>query len=255
MTLLYSVFPPHIYIAICVASWGLIASLQSIAPSFESMFVLRALLGISEAAFGPGVPFFLSFFFRREELAFRTGLFISAAPLATSFASTLAWAIMKSGERVPVAGWRLLFLVEGFPSLVVAIFAFYQIPDGPGTAPYLSKRERKIAVLRLRHEKVQTNSSEKERAPGLQWREIWKALIDPKCYLTSVSSPTTPFRSLSDTRLLQFMFFSCNVAFSSLPPFLPTIIKEYDSLFLYQSYDFPTSTFPFDLDNNQSSIS
>lgn len=29
------------------------------------------------------------------------------------------------------------------------------------------------------------------------------------------------------THLLQFMFFSCNVAFSSMPVFLPTIIKEY----------------------------
>src|SRR5439155_26280091 len=98
-------------------------SLQSITTSFTSLVLLRALLGISEAAFGPGVPFYLSFFFRREELAFRTGLFISAAPLATSFASSLAWVITKLGEGGEVAPWRLLFLIEGFPSVFVAVFA------------------------------------------------------------------------------------------------------------------------------------
>lgn len=94
MTLLWKVFPPHIYLSICVASWGLIASMQSVAFSFTSLLVLRAALGIGEAAF-VGVPFFMSFFYKRDELAFRTGLFISAAPLATSFASSLAWVITK----------------------------------------------------------------------------------------------------------------------------------------------------------------
>ena len=76
-------------VSICVASWGLIASMQSGAFSFTSLLVLRAALGIGEAAF-VGVPFYMSFFYKRGELAFRTGLFISAAPLATSFASSLA---------------------------------------------------------------------------------------------------------------------------------------------------------------------
>merc|ERR1712093_934914 len=66
----------------------------SVATSFAGLLVLRTLLGIGEAGF-TGIPFYLSFFFKREELALRTGFFISAAPLATSFASTLAWAIVK----------------------------------------------------------------------------------------------------------------------------------------------------------------
>lgn len=181
MTLLYRVIPPHIYIALCVASWGLVASLQSIAPSFASLLILRAFLGISEAAFGPGVPFYLSFFYKRDELAFRTGLFISAAPLATSFASSLAWVITKAARSIPIAPWRLLFLVEGFPSVVVAVFAWYHIPDSPGTAWYLSQRLRRVASIRLR----ESAGIEVEKR-GLEWREIWDTLKDPKCYLTAV---------------------------------------------------------------------
>lgn len=184
MTLLYRILPPHIYISICVASWGLVASMQAVVASFSALLLLRALLGVSEAAFGPGVPFYLSFFYRREELALRTGLFISAAPLATSFASSLAWAITKAGSDIPIAPWRLLFLVEGFPSIIAAVFAWYYIPDSPGKAGFLNPRLRQVARIRLQVENGVSKSDEQKR--GLHWKEVRKTLMDPKCYLTAV---------------------------------------------------------------------
>lgn len=188
MALLYRVIPAHIYISICVASWGIIASLQAVCTSFTSLLILRALLGIGEAAFGPGVPFYLSFFYRREELALRTGLFISAAPLATSFASTLAWIITKLGEKGPVAPWRLLFLAEGFPSVLVAVLAWTVVPDSPGNARFLTKRQKTVAILRLNSAaEVGEDAHGTKESTGLRWREILQTLVDPKCYLTAVS--------------------------------------------------------------------
>ena len=186
MTLLYNIIPAHIYISLCVASWSLIASLQAMAGSFLTMVVLRALLGVGEAAFSPGVPFLLSFFYKRDELAFRTGLFISAAPLATSYAGSLAWVITKAGDHVPIANWRLLFLVEGFPSIVVAVYAWFWIPDAPDTARYLSQREKKVARLRLESEKHAEKKGDVRRKRKLDWREIGEALTDLKCWITAV---------------------------------------------------------------------
>jgi MFS family permease len=206
MSVLWKIIPAHIYVTSIVLSWGIIASLQSIATSFASLLVLRTLLGIGEAGF-TGIPFYLSFFFKREELALRTGLFISAAPLATSFASTLAWAIIKLGAHSPIASWRLLFLLEGFPSILVAVVVFHSIPDSPSTASYLTSREKKVARLRLRKEKDPSTSATGKK-PGLKWREALTVFADPKSYLTA------------------FMFFCTNMAFSSLPVFLPTIIKS-----------------------------
>ncbi|CAI6275050.1 unnamed protein product [Periconia digitata] len=216
MALMYRIFPPHIYISICILSWGIIASLQAIATRFEYLLILRALLGIGEAAFGPGVPFYLSFFFRRDELAFRTGLFISASPLSSSFAGMLAWLITKVGQGGPISPWRLLFLIEGFPSVLIAVWAWDFVPDSPSTAKWLSRREQKVAGLRLRQErqsKEGSSSAEKYLATsgqkkGVNFGEVLQALKDPKSYLTA------------------FMFFSCNVAFSSMPVFLPTIIRD-----------------------------
>jgi len=185
MTLMYRLVPPHIYISLCVFSWGLIASCQSLVTSFWELFSLRALLGVAEAAFGPGVPFFLSLFYRREELALRTGLFISAAPLATSFASSLAWVIVKLSSNGPIAPWRTLFLAEGFPSVIVAVFAWVLIPDGPGKASFLTPRQRKVAKLRLEGSKIEHHESSNEK---FNWRAVRDTLMDPKSYIAAVSS-------------------------------------------------------------------
>lgn len=223
MTLMYRFVPPHIYISLCVCGWGLVASFQCLAVSFEGLVVLRALLGITEAAFAPGVPFYLSLFYQRHELAFRNGLFISAAPLATSFASSLAYLIVKFSNNGPISPWRTLFLVEGFPSVIVAVFAWFLIPDSPGCAAFLTPRQRMVAQQRL-ESKIDYQQS---RGSRFNWREILKTASDPKAYMAAVTPPTICDRLKVLTNvLLQFMYFSCNVAFSSMPVFLPTIIQE-----------------------------
>ncbi|KIW64411.1 hypothetical protein PV04_09345 [Phialophora macrospora] len=215
MILLYRLLPAHMYISLCVLSWGLVASLQSLTTSFGQLLILRGLLGITEAAFGPGVPFYMTFFYKRSELAYRVGLQISAAPLATSFASSLAWVIVKLSQDGPITPWRALFLVEGFPSIFTAVAAWYWIPDAPAKARYLNARERKVAVMRLQAEQSATVSHDSTSLGAgatlpqrLHVKEILTTILDPRSYLTAL------------------MFLSVNVSFSSLPVFLPTIINS-----------------------------
>lgn len=184
MALMYRLVPPHIYVSLCVCGWGLVASFQCLATSFGGLVVLRALLGITEAAFAPGVPFYLSLFYRRDELALRNGLFISAAPLATSFASSLAWLIVKLSSNGPISPWRTLFLIEGFPSVIVAVFAWSIIPDSPGRARFLTRRQRVVARLRLGEDKSDYQRSAAQR---FNWRELVETASDPKAYMAAVS--------------------------------------------------------------------
>ncbi|KAF9776733.1 hypothetical protein IL306_005048 [Fusarium sp. DS 682] len=205
MSLLWKLIPAHIFVSIVVLTWGLMASLQAVATSYPMLIALRAILGIGEAGFA-GIPFYLSFFFKREELAFRNAIFVSAAPLATTFASTLAWLIVKFAELGPIAPWRLLFIVEGFPSVVASVVAWNVIPDSPQTAPYLTKREKKVARLRLRSE--QSTATSDNPSSGLKGRDIVAIFRDPVAWITAA------------------MFFLANMAYSSLPVFLPKILTE-----------------------------
>ena len=157
------------------------------------MFVLRALLGLAECAFSPGIPFMLSHYFKRDELALRVGALIAAAPLAASFASSLAWLITKAGERAPIAAWRLLFLVEGAPAVFVSAVVYFQI--NPEKASYLSSREKKVVRLRLKAENdAEKSIGEKTGARKqvkLDFREVGQALKDVKCWVTAVRDAMT----------------------------------------------------------------
>ncbi|KAL7921641.1 major facilitator superfamily domain-containing protein [Trichoderma austrokoningii] len=208
MSLLWKLIPAHIYVSVLVMTWGITASLQAITVSYPMLIALRVLLGIGEAGF-TGVPFYLSFFYKRQELAFRTAIFISAAPLATSFASTLAWLIVRVGQLSPIAPWRLLFLIEGFPSVIVSVIAWGVIPDSPQTAHYLTRREKKVARLRLRHEiPSSSKANNNKNQTRLRAKEMLSVLGDPIAWITPA------------------MFFLTNMAYSSLPVFLPKILTE-----------------------------
>lgn len=209
----YQMFPAHIYVSVCVTAMGIIAALQSISTGFWSLFILRLCLGVAEASFGPGIPFYLSLFFKRDELARRVGFFIAAAPLANCFSGSLAWLILRFASRSGIDGWRLLFIAEGFPNVLLAVLAWYMIPDSPGSTRWLNTRERKIATVRLQETthaldlKLSAIAHEHPRK-GLQWKNIAATFKDPKSYL------------------LAAILFSLNVAFSSLPVFLPTIVSN-----------------------------
>lgn len=211
MSLLWRIIPAHIYVSMLVLTWGLTASLQAVSVNYPMLITLRTILGIGEAGF-TGIPFYLSFFFKRDELAFRTAIFISAAPLATSFASTLAWIIVKVGQASPIAPWRLLFLIEGFPSVIVSVIAWNVIPDSPQTASYLTKREKKVARLRLRSSAPDLDQPKPTR--GVRIKEALSVLKDPAAWLPAS------------------MFFLTNMAYSSLPVFLPKVLTDmgHDSL-------------------------
>lgn len=77
--------------------------------------------------------------------------------------------------------------------MLVAAWVYRSLPDGPESAKFLSRRQKRIAQERL--VKDSENSSDEKRVhhgqsggkQRLRMSEILKALKDPKCYLTAVS--------------------------------------------------------------------
>ncbi len=201
-TMMWKIVPAHIWAAVLVFAWGLIATLQAATVNWQGMMACRFFLGIVEACFGPGVPYVLSFFYLRRELGFRIGIYLSAAPLASTFAGALAYGITSGHAHI--ANWRLLFIVEGIPSMMLAVVAWFYMPDSPEQAKFLTAEEKAVAKARVLR---QVGNGEK-RVGGIVWKDVAATFADPKAYFTA------------------FMYFSCNVGFSSLPVFLPTILTD-----------------------------
>ncbi|KAE9371599.1 MFS transporter-like protein [Stipitochalara longipes BDJ] len=204
LALMYKIVPPHMWAAFCVLGWGICGTLQSATYSWGGMMAARFFLGAFEASFAPGITYLLSFFYLRNELGIRCGLYLSAAPLATCFAGALAYGI-TSGHPHGISSWRLLFLVEGLPVPVAAVITWFFMPDSPEKARFLTKDE--VVVARARRVR-QVGKEEVVKAQRINWKEVWGAMCDLKSWAAAL------------------MYFSCNVSFSSLPVFLPTILDD-----------------------------
>jgi MFS family permease len=89
--------------------WGVMSMLQAATSNFAGIMALRFLMGIFEAGYVPAVAFYMSFFYHRREMGLRYGLFISFSPLASCFASALAYGLVHA--KASIANWKLLFLV------------------------------------------------------------------------------------------------------------------------------------------------
>ncbi|KAJ3499671.1 hypothetical protein NLG97_g148 [Lecanicillium saksenae] len=201
LTLVYKVVSPRTWVSFVVLGWGAVATAQAATQSFAGMMVCRALLALFEAGYGPGVIYLLSFFYLRREIGLRIGIFFSAAPLATCFAGALAYAITSGHSHL--ANWRLLFLVEGIPVVLMSVVTYFAMPSSPQDAWFLNAQEKGVALARGIRQ-----TGQETRVGSISWKETFATLLDFKAWITAI------------------MYFSCNVSYSSLPVFLPTILQD-----------------------------
>lgn len=178
--IMWKIVPPHRWAAFVVFGWGLVSSVQAAIHTWEAEMALRFFMGLTEAGYGPGIPYLLSFFYLRHELGLRAGLFLSAAPLANTFAGALAYGITSGSPGI--SKWRVLFLVEGLPTIVMAGVAYFFLPDSPEKARFLNEEEKQVVMARgVRQAGAAT------RVGGVNWKEFAQGLADPKGWILGVS--------------------------------------------------------------------
>jgi MFS family permease len=146
---------PKIWIPFLVAAFGAVSVGTAFVRDFNGLMVARAMLGLVEGGTMPGISFFLSCFYKREELLFRMGIFISGSSMAGAFGGLLATGLSKIapwGVHGQVHAWRNIFFFEGLFTLVVGLLAPFFMPDRPENCHFLTERERIVAAERLARE-------------------------------------------------------------------------------------------------------
>ncbi|KAG1739374.1 MFS general substrate transporter [Suillus paluster] len=155
--LLHRLGRPAILIPSCMAVWGMISVLTGITTNYTGVLVVRFFLGFVEAPFFPGVLFLVSRWYKRDEIAMRTGLVSCGSILSFAFGSLIASGILSSMEgKLGQAAWRWLFYIEGGITIIVAIFAIFILPDFPHNTRWLTPEERALAISRLAEDRYGT---------------------------------------------------------------------------------------------------
>jgi MFS family permease len=82
---------PRIWLPTLTLVWGIVATLLGVVQNYSGYLSSRFFLGVAESGLFPGVVFYLSMWYKRNEQHYRVALFFSAASLAGAFGGVLAW--------------------------------------------------------------------------------------------------------------------------------------------------------------------
>jgi ACS family tartrate transporter-like MFS transporter len=133
---------PRRWIARIMISWGVISTCMMFMHSKESFYVLRFLLGVSEAGFFPGMIIYLTYWFPTHERARAVARFMTATSLAGVVGGPLSSYLLRLDGRSGLAGWQWLFLSEGVPTILLGISVLLLLKDSPAQADWLKPEEK-----------------------------------------------------------------------------------------------------------------
>lgn len=130
------------WIARLMITWGLVSTATAWVSNEPSFYLLRFLLGVAEAGFFPGILLYLSYWFPAAERAKAISVFMTATAISNLVAAPLSTSILALDGWFGLAGWQLLFVIEGIPAVFFGLLVFHHMADRPQAADWLSEREK-----------------------------------------------------------------------------------------------------------------
>ena len=198
------------WIARIMVSWGLVSGLMAFIPAIagatgvsseKSFYVLRALLGVAEAGFFPGIIFYLTLWFPSAYRGRIIGSFMAAIPLSSVIGAPISGMILGMNGILGLDGWQWLFIIEAAPAILLGIVTYFYLTDRPADAHWLATDERVWLTNRLGAERLQREAAHKIT--------VLQALYHPRVWALS---------------LVYFGVVSCNYGVGF---WLPQIIKSF----------------------------
>lgn len=194
------------WIARIMVTWGIVAAAMAFVPTAGWLNVLRVLLGIAEAGFFPGVLLYMTMWFPRADRVRLMGLFMLALPVSSALGAPLSSAIIQYWDGLfGLSGWRVMFLLEGVPAILLGVVTWFYLTDRPSQAEWLEKDEKAWLTAELESEAAEQGS----HISG----SVRLALVDVRVWM------------------LGLVYFGITYGLYSLSFFLPSIVAGFKKTF------------------------
>lgn len=176
------------WIATIMVLWGIASTATMFATGPTSLYVLRMLVGIAEAGFLPGILVYLTYWFPAYFRARANALFMIAMPVTMAFGSLASGYILGMDGILNLKGWQWLFLLEGFPSVILGVLVWFYLDDSPKKAKWLTQEDKDTLQEMMdkdQLELVQPHGSKSHSA--LQNTSLWKEIFTPVILMYTVA--------------------------------------------------------------------
>ena len=143
---------------------------------YSGLLAVRILLGVFEATIGPSLLLISSQWYTKSEQAPRFAFWYLGLGLGQITGGLLSFAFQHI-KHDAIAGWRVMFIVLGFVTVIIGLGTALYLPDTPMRAKFLCEEEK---VLLLKHVRINQTGIENKR---FQWPQVWEAFRDIQIWL------------------------------------------------------------------------
>jgi sugar phosphate permease len=128
-------FGPRKVMSIAIAWWSIFTSLTGMALTLPIMMAVRFLFGVGEGCFPTASWKTISTYFPSRERGRATAIQSSVNTLGPALAAVLAAGVIGA------FGWKAVFIVLGFPGLLVALGMYWYCRNDPRDHPSITQQE------------------------------------------------------------------------------------------------------------------
>lgn len=183
-------------IAIC---WGLVSTAMALVNGPTSLLVLRFLLGMAEAGFMPTLILYFTGWFPAHVRARAIAILMTGAAFSIVAGAPLSVALLELDGLFGLAGWRLMFIIEGLPSILLGLFALFYLDETPQRAKWLSPEQRRWLDETLAAERVGQIAVSARASDALREPAFWRLFV---------------------------FYLLCGMSFMGIAMWLPLIVKQ-----------------------------
>lgn len=176
--LLLERFGAKIWLTRIMVSWGVVSAAMMLVNGPTSFYVLRFLLGATEAGFFPAVIFYFARWLPDSHRGRATALFVAGSSIAAAIGGPISGPLL-SIHAAGLHGWQWMFGIEGVLSVVVGVIAFFLLDSSIEKAAWLTLEERAALAARIAVEDA-TRTADGRGGPAVS---RWKLLGSPQVLL------------------------------------------------------------------------
>jgi ACS family tartrate transporter-like MFS transporter len=168
-TLILTAVGARRWIAGIMLAWALISALTACVRIPGQFYAVRFLLGAAEAGFYPGAILYITWWYPSDHRSKANAMFMTASALANILAGPVSAEILSFSNKLWMANWQWLFVLEALPSLILGFLVLFYLTDKPAEASWLRPEQRQWLESQMESERM---SREPVQGSGLA--SIWR---------------------------------------------------------------------------------
>lgn len=207
------------WLSVMMLVWGLLSCAMCLVDGPVTFYVLRFALGAAEAGFFPGVILYITYWFPAQDRGKATGVFQSAVAVSSIIGNPVGGYLIGLEGLAGLAGWKWMFLLEGAPTVLLALSVPWLLTDRPEQASWLSDGERTLLTERI----AAADEAEHESGRAESGTESGKAGRGRRRGVREI---------VGDSRVLRLMFvyFAIQIGVYGVTFWLPALVGRIDGL-------------------------